>query len=49
MKRYWLWVWIPGKKTRSGYDFGTQKEAEGYYNLHFRDVNVEMEITYEAI
>ncbi len=47
MKRYWLWVWIPNRMVKSGYDFSTQKEAEDYYNLCFRDKNVEMEITFE--
>ena len=47
MKKYWLWVRIPHGKTKSGYEFNTQKEAEEYYIQHFRDNNVEMEIKFE--
>ena len=49
MERYWLWVWLPHKKekVKSGWGFDTKEEAEKYYNRHFRDGNLEMEITYE--
>ena len=46
--KYRLWVWVPYRKVKSGYEFDTKEEAEAYYNRHFRDENLEMEITYEA-
>ncbi len=45
--RYWLWVWLPRSKVRSGWDFGTREDAESYFNRHFRDEPVKHEIVYQ--
>ncbi len=45
--KYWLWVWKPYSKIKSGYDFDSREDAEAYLNRHFRDEPVKHEITIE--
>lgn len=43
--KYFLWVWMPHRKVKSGYGFDSKEKAEAFFRRHFRDEPVKHEIT----